>query len=87
MPLSQDEIAILRKHKKWADGYSVIWLIISFGVLAGNYWLLTMLEASEADRVAMMIVVATLVLVSAIWQAAGMSLARMERILQHPASP
>jgi hypothetical protein len=80
MPLSQDEIAILRKHKEWANGYSVIWLIIVFGVLGGNYWLLTMFNASGADRVCMMIVVATMLLVSAIWQAAGMSLARMERI-------
>jgi hypothetical protein len=86
VPLSQDEIAILRKHKEWANGYSVIWLIIAFGVLGGNYWLLTMAATSDMDRICMMVVVATLLLIIAIWQAAGMSLARIERMVRNPAT-
>jgi len=84
MALGEREIAIIRKHKRWANGYSVIWTVIAFAVLAGNYGLLTMLDASDTERVCMMLVAATLVLVNAVWQAAGMALAAMERTLRLP---
>ena len=84
MALGEREIAIIRKHKRWANGYSVIWTILAFAVLAGNYGLLTMLDASDTERVCMMLVAATLVLVNAVWQAAGMALAAMERTLRLP---
>jgi hypothetical protein len=86
MALEEREIAIIRKHKRWADGYSMIWNVLAFAVLAGTYGLLTMLDASDTDRVCLMIVAATLVLVNAVWQAAGMALAAMERTLQRPLS-
>jgi len=79
MGLEEKEIAIIRKHKRWANGYSVMWTVLAFAVLAGNYGLLTMLDASDTERVCMMLVAATLVLVNAVWQAAGMALAAMER--------
>jgi hypothetical protein len=82
MALDEREIAIIRKHKRWANGYSVIWTVLAFAVLAGNYGLLTMLDASDTERVCMMLVAATLVLVNAVWQAAGMALAAMERTLR-----
>jgi len=86
MALEEKEIAIIFKHKRWADGYSIIWNVLAFTVLAGTYGLLTMLDASDTDRVCLMIVAATLVLVNAVWQAAGMALAAMERTLQRPLS-
>jgi len=86
MALEEKEIAIIRKHKRWADGYSIIWNVLAFTVLAGTYGLLTMLDASDTDRVCLMIVAAILVLVNAVWQAAGMALAAMERTLQRPLS-
>ena len=86
MALEEREIAIIRKNKRWADGYSIIWNVLAFTVLAGTYGLLTMLDASDTDRVCLMIVAATLVLVNAVWQAAGMALAAMERTLQRPLS-
>ena len=82
MSLNEREIAIIRKHKRWANGYSVIWTVLALAVLAGNYGLLTMLDASDTERVCMMLVAATLVLVNAVWQAAGMALAAMERALR-----
>jgi hypothetical protein len=84
MALEEREIALIRKHKRWANGYGVIWTVLAFTVLAGNYGLLTMLDASETERICMMLVTATLVLVNAVWQAAGMALAAMERTLQRP---
>ena len=84
MALEEREIAIIRKHKHWANGYSVIWTVLAFTVLAGSYGLLTMLDASDTERVCMMLVTSTLVLVNAVWQAAGMALAAMERTLQRP---
>jgi len=82
MELKESEIAAIRRHKQWANGYSVMWLIIAFGVLGGQYWLFTIFEAPEADRACLMVITATLILVIAIWQAAGLSLARMEITLQ-----
>jgi uncharacterized membrane protein YhaH (DUF805 family) len=74
-------IAALRIHKRWADLYSLVSVILVVLLLSGASLLADMTEADAATRTGMMIVMASVIIVVCIWQAAGMITARLHHLL------
>lgn len=76
-PLPQ-EMRILREHWQWAGGYAIFWIIFTIFIFGGAHLLFDYLGADDRARVPAFIFLATLVLVNAIWRAAGALAARLE---------
>jgi hypothetical protein len=73
---------IIRIHKKWADGFTIIWQILVIVLFGGIYLLLGHLQVGEQDRNSALILLAVVVIVSAIWQAVGLAVARVHMLMQ-----
>jgi hypothetical protein len=82
MALESQGTRILRLHKRWADGWTLIWLVFVLTLFGGIYFFLDQAGVSPADRVAPLVLLAVVVLVAAIWQAAGMAVARIHMMLE-----
>ena len=76
--LSAEEIRILRDHWQWGGRYAIIWIILTILIFGGAYLLFDYLGADERAQVLAFIFLGTLVLVNAIWRAAGALAARLE---------
>lgn len=74
-------IAALKIHKRWADFYSIVSVILVVLFLSGASLLADMTAADAATRMGMMIVMASVIIVVCIWQAAGMIAARIHQLL------
>ena len=81
MPAQQPDPAILRAHLEWARRHALSWLVLSLGVFAAALWLLGQVEAPDGDRTAALVVLSTLILLNALWQAAALALARLESLI------
>lgn len=73
---------ILKIHKKWADGFTVIWQILIIALFGGVYFGLSHLQTDRQDRNSALILLAVVIIVAAIWQAAGMAVARVHMLLE-----
>jgi hypothetical protein len=73
---------IIRIHKKWADGLTIIWQILVIAVFGGIFLLFEHLQVDVQDRNSALILLAAVTIVSAIWQAAGLAVARVHMLLQ-----
>jgi hypothetical protein len=74
-------ITALKIHKRWADRYSLVSIILVVLLLSGASLLADMTAADAATRTGMMIVTASVIIVVCIWQAAGMIAARVHQLL------
>jgi hypothetical protein len=84
MRLPMDETrdtGILREHLRWAQGYVMFWMILTFAIFGAAYAMAQMFELSNELRTIAFIVLGTVLIINAIWQAAGLALARLERII------
>src|ERR1700728_2963406 len=66
---------IIRIHKKWADGLTIIWQILVITLFGGFYLLLEYLQVDAQDRNSALILLVAVTVVSAIWQAVGLAVA------------
>lgn len=80
--MNDQQFAIIKLHKSWADHYTVIWQIIALGVLGGIYFLMPQLGVAPSERTNGMILLLAIVTVSAVWQAAGLAIARIHMIVR-----
>lgn len=76
--LSPEEMRILREHWEWAGRYAIFWIIFTILIFGGAHLLFDYLGTDEQARVLAFIFLGTLVLVNAIWRAAGALAARLE---------
>jgi hypothetical protein len=81
MPAQQPDPAILRAHLDWARRHALFWLVLSLGVFAAAFWLFAQVEVPDGDRTAALVVLSTLILLNALWQAAALTLARLESLI------
>lgn len=82
MPAEHPDTAILRPHLEWARRHAVFWLFLSLSVFAAAFWLLGLVEVPDGDRTAALVVLSTLILLNALWQAVGLTLARCESVFR-----
>ena len=73
--------AVLAAHKKWADAWSLVSFIVVMGVFAMVYFLFEQTNEPAANRIQAFILLATIVIVIVLWQAAGAVVARLELLL------
>lgn len=74
-------ITALKIHKRWADFYSMVSIILVVLLLSGASLLADMTAADAATRTGMMVVMASVIIVVCIWQAAAMVTARVHQLL------
>ena len=76
--LGPEEMQILRETSEWAGRYAIYWLLFTISIFIGAHLLFEYLGADANTRILAFILLATLVLVNAVWHAAGAVAARIE---------
>lgn len=82
MRLESQGTRILRLHKRWADCWTLLWQGFVLLLFGGIYFLLDEAGVASADRAAPLVLLAVMVLVAAIWQAAGLAVARIHMLIE-----
>jgi hypothetical protein len=79
--MNPDLISIIRLHKRWADRWTLLWMIFALFLFGGIYIVLEQLGADAAERSSAFILLAVMVLMAAIWQSTGLGVARVHMLL------
>ena len=74
-------VANTREHMSWSHRFALFWLALSLVIFGGAYLLAEVSEMSETNRTLMFVMLGTIVVTNAIWQAAGLALARLENLI------
>ncbi len=82
MRLESQGTRILRLHKRWADGWTLLWQGFVLMLFGGMYFLLGQVGLAPVDRAAPLVLLGVMVLVAAVWQAAGLAVARIHTLLE-----
>lgn len=76
--LSQKDMTILREHWEWGGSYAFLWIVVTIAIFIGAHFLFDYLNVDDRTRVLAFILLSTLILINAIWRAAGALAARLE---------
>ena len=71
-------IANTREHLLWAYRVAIFWLVFAILIFGSAYLLADFEQMSEASRTLMFSTLGTIIVTSAVWQAIGFALARLE---------
>jgi hypothetical protein len=80
--VSPDYRSILRLHTSWADRYLVLWCGIAVLMFAGSYAIAKVAGVDAADRAAAYVILATVLVLAAIWHTTGLVIARIHMLLE-----
>jgi hypothetical protein len=80
--MDQEQVRIIKLHKRWADRYTLMWLGFAVLLLTGFQFVLDRAGIESAERTALMLLLALIVLLAAIWQAVGLGIARIHMIVR-----
>ena len=80
--MTEEQVRIIKLHKRWADRYTLMWLGFALLLLTGFQFVLDRAGIEAAERTAVMLLLALLVLLAAIWQAVGLGNARVHMIVR-----
>ena len=72
---------IVRLHKKWADGFTIIWQILTLVLFGAVYVFFDRSAINPADRNSALILLSVMILIAALWQATGLAIARIHMLL------
>jgi hypothetical protein len=75
------DVRILAEHLAWARRQSLFWLILSLLLFGGIYAFGDILNLSPDLRLSGLIMIGTLIIVNAVWQASALAIARIERLV------
>jgi hypothetical protein len=82
MSTEPEDIRIIRLHKKWADGYTLLSQLLILLLFTGVYLLFEQSGLGAAERTGAFILLTAMVLATAIWQAVGLGVARVHMLLE-----
>jgi hypothetical protein len=82
MPDPQTDLEAFRLHAQWARRHAIIWVLFSLALFTGAFFLLEDAGVSEASRASLLVILATLLVVNTVWQAAGAVVARIETVVR-----
>lgn len=74
-------IANTREHMSWSHHFALFWLALSLLIFGAAYALAEFGEMPETSRALMFVMLGTIIVTSAVWQAAGLALARIENLI------
>jgi hypothetical protein len=81
MPANEQQVAIIREHMAWARTYAIYWLVMCLAVFGGAYAIAEMIEILPEHRAPLLIMLGTIIVVNAVWQAAGLLAVRLEQVV------
>jgi hypothetical protein len=81
MPLDPGNVAVLREHMQWAYRFAIFWDVLALAVFGGGYALATIMELNGENRTVMAVMLGTLLILNAMWQAAGLLLSRFHTVV------
>lgn len=78
--MDNDEInrSIIVNHKRWADFWSSVSIVLCIGPFIAVGYVMDMTQAGQTDRLAAYVLLATIIIVVIVWQALAFGLARLE---------
>jgi hypothetical protein len=82
-----DYKAVIKLHKSWADRFMILWFVFTVTLFAGVSFLLNDSAMEAGTRTNAYILLAVIVIVGAVWQAAGMTIARVHMLMEDIAPP
>ena len=74
-------VANTREHISWSHRFALFWLVLSLVLFGGAYALAEINEISDANRTLMFMMLGTIIITNAVWQAAGLAIARLENLI------
>ena len=74
-------VAHTREHMSWAYQFSLLWLILALGIFGAAYAITEMGGVAQELRTVMFIMLGTIIIINAVWQAAALALARLENVI------
>ena len=80
-------VANTREHISWTHRFALFWFALSLVIFGGAYALAEIGEMSEASRTLMFVMLGTILVINAVWQAVGLALARLENLILPRRSP
>jgi uncharacterized membrane protein (DUF485 family) len=81
MAVNARSIEVLNTHKRWADVYSLISIVLVVGLVSVTAFLADAANTDMATRAGMFVTIVAVVIVVSIWQAAGLAVARVHKII------
>ena len=87
MARDEQRLALLSEHLGWARTYGIYRLIMCLAVFGGAYAVAEMIELSPEHLVPLLIMLGTIIVVNAVWQAAGLLVVRLEQVVLPRARP
>ena len=77
-----DYKAIIKLHKAWADRFMILWFVLVVTLFAGISFLLDDSSMEAGTMTNGYILLAVIVTTGAVWQAAGMIIARIHMLME-----
>ena len=81
--MARDErgLALLREHMTWARTYAIFWLVICLAVFGAAYAVADVIGLTTEFRIPLFLMIGTIIVVNAVWQAAGLMIIRLEEVV------
>jgi hypothetical protein len=76
--LTPEQESFIRAHWDWAGGYAMFWIIITVLLFGGVFLAFDYFGADENVRIQSTVLLATIILVNAIWRAVEALAARID---------
>jgi hypothetical protein len=84
MTEEQLQRSIIVRHKRWADVWNSIAIVLTIGLFIVVGYVMDEAGAAVADRIGSAVLLGTIIIVTCVWQAAGLAVARLEIALRVP---
>jgi len=81
MPTEAQRVDATREHLSWCYRFALFWLALALVVFGGAYLLADAEQFSDSNRTLMFIMLATIIVTTAVWQGIGLALARLENFI------
>ena len=81
MARNQPFTAALRIHKRWADPFSLVSIVLVVGLLGVTATLADYANADLATRIGMLMIMAAVIIVVCVWQAAAFVAAAIQNLI------
>lgn len=76
--------SIVVRHKRWADLWNSIAIVVTIALFIVIGLVMDEGGASVVDRIGAEVLLGTIIIVTSVWQAAGLGIARLEIALRAP---
>ena len=76
--------SIMVRHKKWADFWNSVAIVVTIALFIAIGVVMNQAGAGLEDKIGAGVLLGTIIIVTSVWQAAGLAVARLEIALRAP---